>query len=800
MAWHAVVLSRASTITALVLAGLAQAPTAIAEPKAAPSASVSPSGREAFGYTKIRTESPLSPRQSPVAPLDPFRLASAPALSAVLPALPKDYAAVIESNDPGVKLKTRAMQIGVSRPFEQPLTVNATHAGREQWTTLTNGWRIFSAYVSSPNALGMRLHFQDLLLPAGARIVIYDPVNTATPAVTIDTSNATAEVWAPTIFSDTAVAECQLPPGADPETVSFTISGLSHIYNKAAFESISLKEGACEVDVSCYSGYASQAAGVALISYVSGGNTYTCSGCLLASSQQTAAEYFLTAKHCIGNQTLASSIEFYWFFQTSSCNGTPPAISSVPTTKGADLLASSTANDFSFLRLRQAAPDGVSFLGWSVNQPATGQAVACIHHPDGAYKRIAIGKFYGFDSDFWAAQWSKGVTENGSSGSPLLNANHQVIGQLNGGFTGPGSSCANPSDPDQYGRFDLTYPAIAKWIDPGSGGGGGGGGDTTSTVPGTYYGLFQSGTPDPQTSGAFTLTTTAKGRFTGRIRMGVVSWPFSGALDVNGAASVAARRGNLNPLQIQLTVSPDSENLSGSLGDGTWSATMTGYRAVFVGTTTASDQTGRYTMVVPAPASTGLGGSGYGVINVARNGRLTFSGALPDGAHFAQSTFVSRNGQWPLYIPMYAGKGYLFSWVNFTSSSSSDLSGQLYWNNPSDNGFSTVASVSGSYFTPALQGNNLLNFSDGLVALNGGDLGSALQGEIWLYPNGRVVNKSDLHLNLAFSPGNGVFNGTVIDPDTKRPMPVHGVALQKSNVASGYFIGGGQSGQVVVEP
>src|SRR5881227_3378832 len=168
MAFRTVVLSRASTITAVILGlRLVEASAAVAVG--------SPQPREAFSY--VKTESPLTRNQPPALPLDRFRLNSAPSQFAILPALPKDYAALLEST--GGKPKTRAMQIGVGRSFEQPVIVNAVHAARDRWTTLTNGWRIFSAYVSSSNALGMRLHFQDLLLPSGARIVIYDPLNTA---------------------------------------------------------------------------------------------------------------------------------------------------------------------------------------------------------------------------------------------------------------------------------------------------------------------------------------------------------------------------------------------------------------------------------------------------------------------------------------------------------------------------------------------------------------------------------------------------------------------------------------------
>src|SRR5207244_2868007 len=168
-----------------------------------------------------------------------------------------------------------------------------------------------------------------------------------------------------------------------------------------------------------------------------------------------------------------------------TCNGAPPDITTVPHTSGAELLATAYPSDFSFLRLRQDPPSGAAHLAWSTDAPASGTILVGIHHPTGAYKRICFGHPAGSNPDFWGVQWYSGVTEPGSSGSPLLNANHQVIGQLNGGFNGPGSSCNNPSAPDQYGRFDVTYASIQRWLGGSSGGG-------TTFVKGTYSGLFQS--------------------------------------------------------------------------------------------------------------------------------------------------------------------------------------------------------------------------------------------------------------------------------------------------------------------
>ena len=59
--------------------------------------------------------------------------------------------------------------------------------------------------------------------------------------------------------------------------------------------------------------------------------------------------------------------------------------------------------------------------------------------------------------------WTSGVTEGGSSGSPIFDSAHRVRGQLWGG----GSSCFNPSAPDEYGRYNVTYPNIRRWIEIG---------------------------------------------------------------------------------------------------------------------------------------------------------------------------------------------------------------------------------------------------------------------------------------------------------------------------------------------
>jgi hypothetical protein len=63
-----------------------------------------------------------------------------------------------------------------------------------------------------------------------------------------------------------------------------------------------------------------------------------------------------------------------------------------------------------------------------------------------------------------------GVTEGGSSGSPIYNSNGQLIGQLTGGD----ASCANLTGPDYYGKIAYSWDAnsaadstmLKPWLDP----------------------------------------------------------------------------------------------------------------------------------------------------------------------------------------------------------------------------------------------------------------------------------------------------------------------------------------------
>jgi hypothetical protein len=67
---------------------------------------------------------------------------------------------------------------------------------------------------------------------------------------------------------------------------------------------------------------------------------------------------------------------------------------------------------------------------------------------------------------WWIDAWEAGVTEPGSSGSPLFDQNHRIIGQLYGGAAACSGSVNNGAF-DYYGRFGVSWGlGVSDYLDP----------------------------------------------------------------------------------------------------------------------------------------------------------------------------------------------------------------------------------------------------------------------------------------------------------------------------------------------
>lgn len=318
--------------------------------------------------------------------------------------------------------------------------------------------------LRAPGALGLRVlvRFAGPLAPAGFQV--------ASPSDATEVFSPDAEErtwWSPTIWGEAALLSCDAAMAED-----FSIEKVLQVYRMPG-DDPGKTAGACEVDVTCQERWAETALGVGGIGTVDRDEFIFCTASLLVDADPSSAvPYLLTANHCVASSSEAQPLEVYWLYQSATCNGVPPQLSEVPRTLGGAVFLAGNGNffgtDLSLLRLKRNPPSGLTWLGWETAAPAIGAGVVCIHHPDGDFKRISFGELV--DSGigrlrpanrYHEVSWHTGVTEPGSSGSPLfVESTQRIMGQLYGGS----SSCRNSTATDYYGRFDVSYLSIQQYL------------------------------------------------------------------------------------------------------------------------------------------------------------------------------------------------------------------------------------------------------------------------------------------------------------------------------------------------
>jgi len=368
------------------------------------------------------------------------------------------------------------------------------------WYAAAGGARLWAGEIASTDALGIRLHFKDVHLPAGAELAVYS-ASANDPGYGMAKSGYSAfdpdrdvqfyegsaaqrsDFWTGSFFGDRVRIELLIPAGAAASgALPFAVDRLQHLYldpvDRLAKSIVGQKDpaGSCELDVTCHPEWADTARAVAGIGVIDTDAIF-CSGQLLNPTNQDFTPYWLTANHCLSSRGEAESSEFYWLYQTSQCNGTPPSISSVPKSQGATLVSTNPTSDYTLLMITGALPDGLVWAGWTGNAVPDGTDAVAIHHPSGDYKRISFGTkennsaCYDFQGTNGLALvkigWNDAVTEPGSSGSGIFRADtQQLFGQL---FFGPSSCSASAANRfDCYGAFVTTYKRIKNFLKGGS--------------------------------------------------------------------------------------------------------------------------------------------------------------------------------------------------------------------------------------------------------------------------------------------------------------------------------------------
>lgn len=347
--------------------------------------------------------------------------------------------------------------------------------------------RVWRLAVECPDALGVSFLFDAYHLPKGGRLFVWNADHSDFIGSFDHRNN---KEWGGLALGQTlgeqVVIEYREAMDA-PFSGDLHISQIVHSYRSIQRRAAALAKdlvdrgpygnsGACNVGVNCPEGSLWQVEKRSVALILSGGSA-VCTGALVNNTAQDGTPYFLTANHCLGNP---NNWTYLFNHESTSCTGNTGPTSDI--ISGGVLRANNAGSDVALVELSAIPPASynVQYAGWD-NSGTPPANVTCIHHPSGDLKMICqdedgpTATNQGGAAVWYINQWEWGVTEPGSSGSPLFDENHRIVGQLYGG----GAACSgsvNNGQPDWYGRFDVSWDAgssastrLWDWLDPSGG-------------------------------------------------------------------------------------------------------------------------------------------------------------------------------------------------------------------------------------------------------------------------------------------------------------------------------------------
>lgn len=384
-----------------------------------------------------------------------------------------------------------------------PMGTNAENAG--EWITFPNGDKVWQLRFRTQDAKGLCVYFNDLYIPEGASLFFY-PSNRRYflgPFVQDDV-NDFGHFMAGEITGEEGIIEYYQPAAVVGEP-RLGIRAISHmyryVYNYMEEMDEDSRGGAefCEVDVNCPEGlgWEAQRDAVVRLLITDGSSQGYCTGSFVNNTAMDCKKYILTALHCGVDVSDADWLDCSVRLNYQRAQCTSGSIQTSHNRTGVVHLADSnddggdSGSDFLLIELQQSIPESYNpfFAGWDASTNTPSEVVG-IHHPSGDRKKIStatniVSGTWQAPGYHWQVKWmetvtSHGVTEPGSSGSPIFNPEKRIVGHLTGGYSCctvgdcPPVNFTGPDEPDYYGKLDKDWDdnpnsanqKLKEWLDP----------------------------------------------------------------------------------------------------------------------------------------------------------------------------------------------------------------------------------------------------------------------------------------------------------------------------------------------
>ena len=322
------------------------------------------------------------------------------------------------------------------------------------WTN-TNSGKLWQVGITSKEAKGFMLVFDELVLPEGAELYIFNSRKTMLiGAITHLQNSKSGRFSCDVVKGDSIVITLIESPSAFGKT-KLHLESVLYVYSLpfyADFVDAPSDILECHIDVVCPQGnnWVAQSNAVAMI--VDAVTGRRCTGTLLNNACSNLRPTFYTAFHCPDfnrdrslNSNEISRIQNWVFrfgYKSASCGGGDnPSWQSI---SGASISAESENTDGLLLQLssKPNAQSGITYAGWTTNVAGTTVTTA-LHHPGGHPMKISIdNQVPDFQNSIAidnytitngiSPTWDVGGIQGGSSGCAYFDQNQRVVAQHSG--------------------------------------------------------------------------------------------------------------------------------------------------------------------------------------------------------------------------------------------------------------------------------------------------------------------------------------------------------------------------------
>jgi PKD repeat protein len=388
---------------------------------------------------------------------------------------------------------------GIVRKIGRSVPADLSMNSCGTWTKLPDGGRLWRLSVRIKDAKALIIGFDKFFLSPGSTLYVYNENHKQILGAYTSEINPKNNDYLgiEAIQGEMFTLEYFEPENSIGKSY-LNIKSVGYIYRDVNFLSkycdVKSAEfgasGSCEVNVNCSEGtnWQNQKKGVARILLLDQGSWGWCTGSLINNKRLDCTRYFLTADHCGKTATTSELNQWIFYFNYEGAGCPDPTTEPTPNSlTGCTLKAhggngGASGSDFFLVQLTQNPTFNPYFNGWDKSGTASSSGVS-IHHPAGDIKKISTytstltSTTYGGSvaNTHWQVVWAgtangHGVTEGGSSGSPIFNSAGLIIGDLTGGS----SYCNHLTSPDLYGKFSYSWASngttaatrLKDWLDP----------------------------------------------------------------------------------------------------------------------------------------------------------------------------------------------------------------------------------------------------------------------------------------------------------------------------------------------